>query len=56
MSQYPTVYNQNTGDDDKDGLGINLDMDEEDDDPMSPGHDQLEVDKRSQREIEAVKN
>lgn len=27
MSQYPTVYNQNSGDDDKDGgLGLDLSM------------------------------
>lgn len=32
MSQYPTVYNQNTGDDDKDGgMGLDLGLDDTDD-------------------------
>ena len=33
MAQYPTVYNQNSGDDDKDGLGIDLGLDDDDSEP-----------------------
>lgn len=39
MSQYPTVYNQNTGDDDDKegvGLGIDLGLDELDEEDKSP--------------------
>lgn len=55
MSQYPTVYNQNTGDDDKDGLGLDLGLDDdEEDDPMNPDHTRVEADSKHHREVEVV--
>lgn len=56
MAQYPTVYNQNTGDDEKDGssLGLDLGIDNDDDahskyadgDEESKSQQNLEVDRK----------
>lgn len=38
MSQYPAVYNQNTGDDDKEGgMGMDLGLDDDKDQAKSSG-------------------
>lgn len=54
MSQYPTVYNQNSGDDEKNALGMDLGLDDDDDDdedPMVPEHSHVAEDGKNQREL-----
>lgn len=54
MSQYPTVYNQNAGDDEKNALGMDLGLDDDDDDeedPMVPEHSHVAEDGKNQREL-----
>lgn len=56
MSQYPTVYNQNSGDgDDKEGRGISMDMGFDDDSQQNPTHSEYadgEDDDELSREVE----
>lgn len=58
MSQYPTVYNQNAGDDDKDGgLGIDLGLDdgtEEDEDSVSSKYADGDEEAKLQSEVRVV--
>lgn len=55
MSLYPTVYNQNASDDDKDGsLGMDLGLDGSDDNPMHTEYADGEEEAITQKEVEVV--
>jgi hypothetical protein len=57
MAQYPTVYNQNASDDDKDGgLGIDLGLDDEkDESPSGAQYADGELEAKSQTSEVATK-
>lgn len=55
MSLYPTVYNQNTSDDDKDGsLGLDLGLDTGDDSLLNTEYADGEEEATAQKEVEIV--
>lgn len=56
MSQYPTVYNQNAGDDEKDGvMGMDLGLDDENDhESLHSEYADGEEESKGQREVEVA--
>lgn len=59
MAQYPTVYNQNAGDDDKDGGGMGLDMGsmgDEEETPLRSQYADGDDEAKALKEVDVVSN